>query len=221
MRGEGTIGRCSQWSLGPSQMVSQPWSPPFRPGAVCGVLLGVFCMCLWQATASCPLSGPFSAAPCQDCTFRCHCGGPGRQYGRRSREEEPSRVAPRQPSGPWLDGASAPELSACGMGAAGSCVLHPCRPQGQASYSLFHLEAAGCPLKSWVCCCRWQRNRAGPGPLLAPRGAEQFGSGQDRTWGGRDPCGWACRTTSARGPWLVPCPAAFGSVPIIAACLWD
>lgn len=220
MRGEETIGRCSQWSLGPSQMVAQPWSPPFRPGAACGVLLGVFCVCLWQATASCPPSGPFSAAPCQDCTFRCHCGG------RQAVWEEIQR------GGAQLRGSQAAlwalaRWSLCSraqcLWGGGRRVLcaPPMWPHGQASYSLFHLEATGCPLKSWVFCCRWQKNRAGPGPLLAPRGAEQFGSGQDGTWGGRDPCGWACRTTSARGPWLVPCPAAFGSVPIVAACLWD
>lgn len=116
------------------------------------------------------------------------------------REEEPRRAAPRQPSGPWLDRACSRAQCQWG-GGTGSCVLPPCGRRDR---------------RPMACCCRWQTNGAGPGPLLALRGARWFAVARTELGvGGARVAGLA----GALPHGALAC--TFASVPIVTACLWD
>lgn len=95
----------------------------------------------------------------------------------------------------------APELSASGVGGMGSCGLPPCGHRDR-----HHM----------ACCCRGQRNGAGPGPLPALRRAKWLAAARTEL-GWEGPVWQGLQDRSHRGAlaWT------FASVPIIAACLWD
>lgn len=137
---------------------------------------------LWQATALCPPSGPFTAT----------LGVPVSSIGGEPERRSPAVRPPDSRLGRgWTE--PAPELSASGVGCMGSCVLPPC---------------GGRDRHHMACCCRGQRNGAGPGPLPALRRAKWFAAaGTELGVGGPRVAGFA-RPFPPRGPGLYLCVCA-------------